>query len=173
MNVVTLWATTHHMAASCIYECLMVSHNEGRSQPNGDSTLYPSALLYVIFGSFLFCCWGVIARHPVRWLNYGHVPLTMGVMCCCLFTLSIIQESTKKSTPFFYFNCISFGYIWHPCGCLVAAWWGISVARSGQWLLNDNYYPIRIWVYQFLLYIVGKFFRLFWKRGLTFGPILV
>lgn len=112
---------------------------------------------YVIFGSFLFCCWGVIARHPVRWLNYGHVPLTMGVMCCCLFTLSIIQEFTKKSTPFFYFNCIFFGYIWYPGGCLVVSWWlpygGISVARSGQWLLKDNYYPLHICAHLFFFAI--------------------
>ena len=92
----------------------MVSHNEGRSQPNGDSTLYPSALLYVIFGSFLF----FVGGHCTG-LDYGHVPLTMGVMCCCLFTLSIIQESTKKSTPFF----ISTVYLLVTYGILVAAWW--------------------------------------------------
>ena len=78
------------------------------------SLSYPYTAILCFCPSFLFFCWGVISRCPMRCVNCGHVPLTMGVMCCCLFTLSIIQESTKKSTPFFYFNCISFGYIWHP-----------------------------------------------------------
>lgn len=153
MNIATLWATTYHMTAPCCHGCLMVSHNREGVNPWG-LNFYPSPCLLSL------------SMHEPLSLMYTAMKFLSSLSLWWLTVyMYIVQCISTFVQPLFLFQLYIFWL--HIVD--------ISVARSGQWLLNDNYYPIRIWVYLFfLLYNVGKIFLdFFLKKGLTFSPILV
>ena len=133
MSVVTLWVTPHHQTASCCYECLMVSHGGRGTQPYGELNplnVYPPAVTvnmgifiisiysYLIFVLAFFLLLGVIIW-PDSWALCGCRPFTGGRTRHVVYhslQCPLYRNPQKNTTPFFYFNCISFGYIWHPYG---------------------------------------------------------
>lgn len=145
------------MAASCIYECRMASHSGEGVNQNG-TQLLSVALLAVtvniwvfvthiysclIFGSFLFLL-GAVSRRPCAvWT----VAISRGPHTSWLIDFHglIVQWIWFSVNIFFYFNCISFGYIWLPGGCLVASWWLPGGILVTSWWLHMGYICCQEW----------------------------